>query len=107
MRLKNAWRRSFTSKQQKTSCLALHRFAATVKGMRILKTWLSRNVVIIGVLGGSFVAVTGVTLFVGLISARYLGTFPGVSLGATVAGVSVSRGALLWSRLAIVEETTK
>lgn len=75
--------------------------------MRALKIWLYRNVVLIGMIGGSFLAVTGFTLFVGLLSARYLGTLPGVSLGATVGGVSVSRGALLWSRLAIVEETTK
>ncbi len=61
---------------------------------------------VIGVIGGSFLAVIGFTLFVGVLAARYLGTFPGVCLGATVGGISVSRGALLWSRLAIVEETT-
>lgn len=72
--------------------------------METLRTWLSKNILLLAVLGGAAVAVIGFTIFVGIIASAYIGIPAGLCLAATVGGVATARGALLWSRLAIVEE---
>jgi len=66
-------------------------------------TWLKQNTVLIGILGGASVAITSLTLFVGLVTSRFLGGVEGFLLAATVAGICVTWASLLWSRVEIVQ----
>jgi hypothetical protein len=62
---------------------------------------------LVALVGGTGVALVGVTIAVAAITSRYLGTWPAVGFAATVAGAGTARAALAWSRLTVVEEATK
>jgi hypothetical protein len=69
--------------------------------------WTRRNLLLVALVGGTGVALVGVTIAVAAITSRYLGTWPAVGFAATVAGAGTARAALAWSRLTVVEEATK
>ena len=75
--------------------------------MATIRNWISRNIIVISIVGGASLAVLGLTITVGVLASRLIGGVPGWSLAATVFGVATARGALLWSRLAIIEEAAK
>jgi hypothetical protein len=70
-------------------------------------TWLSRNVVVIGVVGGTGIAILGAAFAAYHLTARFAGNAAAFGVAATVAGAATARAALAWSRLAVVEGATK
>lgn len=71
--------------------------------MHALRTWLKQNTVLLGIVGGGSVAIISLTIFVGLVTSRFLGGIEGFFLAATVAGVCVTWASFLWSRVEIVQ----
>ncbi len=87
--------------------MAVRATAATVENVKRALTWIRRNLLLVALIGGTGLAIIGVTIAVAAITGRYLGTWPAVGFAATVAGAGTARAALAWSRLTVVEEATK
>lgn len=70
-------------------------------------TWLSRNIIVVGVVGGTGTAILGASFAAFHIASRFTGAAAALGIAATVAGAATARAALAWSRLAVVEGATK
>lgn len=70
-------------------------------------TWLSRNIIVVGVVGGTGTAILGAAFAAYHLTARFAGSAAAFGIAATVAGAATARAALAWSRLAVVEGATK
>lgn len=70
-------------------------------------TWVSRNIIVLAVVGGAGVAIAGAAFATYHLTARFAGSAVAIGAAATVAGAATARAALAWSRLAVVEGATK